>query len=125
MHEAGIARQIIDVCTGQFKAQDAARVTVVGLRVSALSSVDPEALRFCFDTLKRDTSLDAVTLQVESRSRFGCACAPTAIDLETHSPVRRWAPTITVSSRLLHSGTSRTIIRTTWAPASPSRPTTT
>ena len=76
MHEAGIARQIIEVCTGQFKAPGAARVTVVGLRVSALSSVDPEALRFCFDTLKRDTSLDAVTLQIEWRSRFGCACAP-------------------------------------------------
>ena len=81
MHEAGIARQIIDVCTGQFKAPGAARL--VGLRVSALSSVDPEALRFCFDTLKRDTSLDAVTLQIEWGRGLAAPERPTAIDLET------------------------------------------
>jgi hydrogenase nickel incorporation protein HypA/HybF len=70
------------VYTGQFRAQGAARVTAVGLRVGALSSVDPKALRFCIDTLKRGTPLDAVTLRIEWRSRFGCACAPTAIELE-------------------------------------------
>ena len=36
----------------------------------------------CIDTLKRGTPLDAVTLRIEWRSRFGCACAPTAIELE-------------------------------------------
>ena len=74
MHEAGIAHRVIDICSATLRAHGGARATVVGLRVGALSSVDPDALTFCFDALKADTPLASATLHIEWRSRFGCAC---------------------------------------------------
>jgi hydrogenase nickel incorporation protein HypA/HybF len=74
MHEAGIAQQVIETCLLQLQTHGTARATCVGLRIGALSGVDPEALRFCFDALKPDTLLESATLDIEWRSRFGCAC---------------------------------------------------
>jgi hydrogenase nickel incorporation protein HypA/HybF len=87
MHEAGIARQVIDACAVELRSRGASRATSVGLRIGALASVDPEALRFCFDALKRDTPLGSATLQIEWRSRFGCACEHAAIVLEAQPGV--------------------------------------
>ena len=82
MHEAGIAWQVIDTCTAHLRMHHAARATCVGLRIGALASVDPEALRFCFDSLKKDTPLDSATLRIEWRSRFGCSCEHTPVVLD-------------------------------------------
>ncbi len=82
MHEAGIAQQVIETCALHLRAHGATRATCVGLRIGALASVDPDALRFCFDALKSQTPLDSATLRIEWRSRFGCACASAAIDLD-------------------------------------------
>jgi len=79
MHEAGIAWQVIDACAEYLRQHSASRVTRVGLRVGALASVDPDALRFCFDSLKRDTPLDSAVLLIEWRSRFGCSCERTPV----------------------------------------------
>ena len=76
MHEAGLAQQVIDVCARHALTHGASQVTCVGLRIGALASVDPEALRFCFDSLKRDTPLGSAALRIEWRSRFGCPCDP-------------------------------------------------
>ena len=79
MHEAGIAWQVIDACVAHLHNHGASHATCVGLRIGALASVDPDALRFCFDALKRDTPLDSAALSIEWRSRFGCACEQTPV----------------------------------------------
>jgi hydrogenase nickel incorporation protein HypA/HybF len=81
MHEAGIAQQVIEACEVHLSRHGAARATRVGLKVGALASIDPEALRFCFDSLKAGTPLATATLMIEWRSRFGCECAQAAVDL--------------------------------------------
>jgi hydrogenase nickel incorporation protein HypA/HybF len=80
MHEAGIAQQVIEACLVHLRQHRATRATCVGLRVGALASVDPEALTFCFDTLKHETPLDSATLRIEWRSLFGCGCVSPGID---------------------------------------------
>lgn len=80
MHEAGIAQEVIDVCTTQLRAHGGTRATTVGVRIGALASVDPDALRFSFDCLKLDTPLESATLRIEWRSRFGCACEQAPLD---------------------------------------------
>ena len=82
MHEAGIAQQVIEACEVHLRRHGATHATAVGLRVGALASVDPDALRFCFDSLKAGTALAHATLTIEWRSRFGCACAATPVRLE-------------------------------------------
>lgn len=83
MHEAGIAQQVIDTCAIHLRRHHASQATCVGLRIGALANVDPEALRFCFDSLKKDTPLDSAALLIEWRSRFGCSCEHTPVILET------------------------------------------
>jgi hydrogenase nickel incorporation protein HypA/HybF len=74
VHEAGIAHQVIDACAEVLRPYGAVRATTVAIRIGALASVDPDALRFCFDALKGDTPLASATLAIEWRSRFGCGC---------------------------------------------------
>jgi hydrogenase nickel incorporation protein HypA/HybF len=83
MHEAGIAQQVIEACEDHLGRHGATHATCVGLKIGALASIDPEALRFCFDSLKAGTALAQATLMIEWRSRFGCECAVTAVDLAT------------------------------------------
>lgn len=83
MHEAGIAQEVLNACVAQLRAYGAVRVTSVGLQIGARSSVDPAALQFCFDELKRDTVLHSAVLDVDRRSRFGCSCQDTDPDIGT------------------------------------------
>jgi len=87
MHEAGIAMQVIDACTDHLRRHRASRATCVGLRIGALANVDPDALRFCFDSLKKDTPLDSAALLIEWRSRFGCSCEQTPVLLDAQPGV--------------------------------------
>ena len=87
MHEAGIAQQVIDACAVHLRERGASRATRVGLRIGALANVDPEALRFCFDSLKRDTPFDSAALLIEWRSRFGCPCEHTPVVLDAQPGV--------------------------------------
>ena len=65
MHEAGLAQQVIDACTRELQVHGGRQATRVGLRIGALTAVDPEALRFCFDALKHGTPLESALLQID------------------------------------------------------------
>jgi hydrogenase nickel incorporation protein HypA/HybF len=79
MHEAGIAQHVIDACEIHLRRHSASQAICVGLRIGALAGVDPEALRFCFDSLKEETPLHSAELRIEWRSRFGCSCEATPV----------------------------------------------
>ena len=65
MHEAGLAQQVIDACAIELRVRGGRYATCVGLRIGALSAVDPDALRFCFDALKQGTPLASATLDIQ------------------------------------------------------------
>ena len=78
MHEIGIASSVLDVVRGELNGRPGSRAVKVGLRIGALSGVDPEALRFAVEALVSGTELDQLELDMEFcpwRQRCGsCGC---------------------------------------------------
>jgi hydrogenase nickel incorporation protein HypA/HybF len=69
MHELSIASAILDRVKAAADQNAGARVIKVGLRVGELSSVDPDALAFGFESLAKGTSLAGAVLEIEYRER--------------------------------------------------------
>lgn len=65
MHELSIALTIIDRAQAEIDRRHLSKLSAIGIRVGALSAVDPEALVFGFSVASRETALDGVKLQIE------------------------------------------------------------
>ncbi len=66
MHEMGVAMQIIEIAQASIPADMAdARVARVNLKVGKLSAIVPDSLRFCFEVVARETSLEGAELHIE------------------------------------------------------------
>ncbi len=65
MHELAIAKEIIEVVEREIGRRHITGVTAVGIRLGALSAVDPEALTFSFEAGTRDTRLEGARLLIE------------------------------------------------------------
>jgi hydrogenase nickel incorporation protein HypA/HybF len=65
MHEVGIANSILEAARAEMALHTTARPIRITVRIGELAAVDPEALRFCFDALKRDTELAMLELTIE------------------------------------------------------------
>jgi hydrogenase nickel incorporation protein HypA/HybF len=65
MHELSIALDIIDFVRREIVNRQLHSLTAVGVRIGALSAVDPEALRFGFTAACRGTELEPVQLSIE------------------------------------------------------------
>ena len=79
MHELGITRNVVAICTEHANGAAVRRVT---LQIGQLSAVMPDAVRFCFDLCAKGTPLEGATLEiVEVPGRAVCrACgAETAL----------------------------------------------
>lgn len=74
MHEMGIAGSILDAVQKEAALRPGMHVAKVGVRLGALSGVDTESLRFCFDALVLGTELEPLELAIES-------CPDEALDL--------------------------------------------
>ena len=61
MHELSITRSVVAIVTEQAAGQ---RVTRVRLEIGCLSSVMPDAVRFCFDVCARGTSAEGAALEI-------------------------------------------------------------
>jgi len=61
MHELGITRNIVSICSEQAHGR---KVTRVRLEVGLLSGVVPDAIRFCFDVCSQGTPLEGADLEV-------------------------------------------------------------
>lgn len=64
MHEMSLCESILQVLEEQARAQDYARVKVLRLEIGALAGVEPEAMRFGFDVVKRGTLAEEAKLEI-------------------------------------------------------------
>ena len=53
MHEMSLAEGVLQIVEDAARSQGFSQVTAVRLEIGRLSSVEPEALRFCFDVVVR------------------------------------------------------------------------
>lgn len=64
MHEMALCEGVLDIIAEEAKRQSFARVRAVRLEIGALSHVEPEAMRFCFDAVSRGTIAEAARFEV-------------------------------------------------------------
>ena len=69
MHEIGIAASILEAIRSEGALHRCARPVRAGVRIGELAGVDPESLRFCFETLANDTDLAHLKLEIEICAR--------------------------------------------------------
>lgn len=64
MHELSIARGIVEVAAEAVRGAGVGKVSVVRVRVGALSGVAPGALAFCYEAAARGTPLEGSRLVI-------------------------------------------------------------
>ncbi len=64
MHEMALAEGVLQIVEDTARANTAAQVRSVLLEIGALSHVEVQALRFCFDAVTRGTVADGARLDV-------------------------------------------------------------
>jgi hydrogenase nickel incorporation protein HypA/HybF len=61
MHELGITRSVIAICT---EHANGARIKRVTLEIGKLSAILPDAVRFCFDICAKGTIVEGAELEI-------------------------------------------------------------
>lgn len=64
MHEMSLCESVLDIIEQQAKAQCFQRVTTVWLEIGALSGVEAEAMRFCFDVVMQNSLAHQAKLEI-------------------------------------------------------------
>lgn len=64
MHEMSLCEGIVEIIEREAERQSFSRVRAVWLELGALSHAEPEALRFCFDAVTRDTLAAGARLEI-------------------------------------------------------------
>jgi hydrogenase nickel incorporation protein HypA/HybF len=64
MHEMSLAQNVVKIAEETAARAGHGRVTAVWVEIGALSAVEPEALRFCFDAAARDSLADGARLEI-------------------------------------------------------------
>jgi hydrogenase nickel incorporation protein HypA/HybF len=65
MHEASVARSILEIVERALQDHPGVEVRVIHVSLGALSHIDSGALRFAFDVLKEDTIAPEASLEIE------------------------------------------------------------
>jgi hydrogenase nickel incorporation protein HypA/HybF len=66
MHEMALAESVLEIVRDAARAQGARRVRSVRLEIGTLASVEPEALRFCFDVVVKGSLAEGARLQIDA-----------------------------------------------------------
>jgi len=74
----------IEAVLAQAREHGAQRVHRIVLRIGALSGVEPDALRFAFDIVAKDTPADGATLDIDAVPAIA-RCPDCALDFEADS----------------------------------------
>jgi hydrogenase nickel incorporation protein HypA/HybF len=69
MHELGIAQSVLESVAVEAARHNGAKPTKIALRIGELAAVDPEALRFAFEAITKDTELEGLQLEIENCPR--------------------------------------------------------
>ena len=65
MHELSIATGIIEIATQEAAEKKLVKIEEIGVKIGALTGVNPDALQFAFDASIIDTPLDGAKLKIE------------------------------------------------------------
>ena len=65
MHELSIAQSILESVTKEVENRKLKNVTLIALKIGALTDIVPDSLEFGFDALKKDTVLNKTNLEIE------------------------------------------------------------
>ena len=72
MHEMSLAESVLQILQESARAQNFQRVRSVVLEIGKLSAVEPDAMRFCFDSVMRGTLAEGAELQIIETPGAGC-----------------------------------------------------
>ncbi len=72
MHELSIASSIVKTVLQEVENRNLKTVTLISLRIGALTDIVPDSLQFGFEVIKKDTLLAKTKLQIETLSVKGC-----------------------------------------------------
>ena len=73
MHEMSLAESVLQIIEDAARNQGFTRVKAVRLEIGQLACVEPEAMRFCFDAVMRDSIADQARLEfVETAGQGRC-----------------------------------------------------
>ena len=64
MHEMSLCQSVVQILEEQAKTQAFTRVKTVRLEIGPLATVEPEAMRFCFEAATRGTLAENATLDI-------------------------------------------------------------
>ena len=65
MHEMSITRSILEIIGRQMAANNISSLKKLTVRVGELTAIEPEVLRFCFDSAIKGTQFDGAALIIE------------------------------------------------------------
>ena len=83
MHEMSLAEGILQIVADTARSSNVRRVQAVRLELGALSHVERDALRFCFDVVTRDSVAEGARLEiVETPGRAWCMPCGTSVPLQ-------------------------------------------
>jgi hydrogenase nickel incorporation protein HypA/HybF len=83
MHEVAIMEEAVRLAADAAQAAGKPRILTLRLRVGTLSGVVPDALRFAFDVVGRNTPAEGATLEIESVP-VACWCATCQAEFAGH-----------------------------------------
>lgn len=81
MHEIGIAESILDAVKAETRQRPGWVPRKVAVRIGELAAVDPDALRFGFEALTRETELKSLGLEIEVGPRRHL-CSPCNLEYQ-------------------------------------------
>lgn len=73
MHEMSLAESVLQIIEDAVRNQKVNRVRSVVLEIGALSAVEPDAMRFCFDAVTRGSIAEGAQLEIiEQPGKASC-----------------------------------------------------
>ncbi|RPJ46020.1 MAG: hydrogenase maturation nickel metallochaperone HypA [Candidatus Latescibacterota bacterium] len=85
MHEASVARTILEIAERTGARHGEVRIVRVHVVVGALAHIDDDALRFAFDALKTDTACASASLEIDKKRLVG-SCRACDFSFEAEIP---------------------------------------
>lgn len=64
MHEMSLAESVVQLVEEAARNEGCSRIRTIWLEIGALASVEPEALRFCFEAAARDSCAAGAQLEI-------------------------------------------------------------